>query len=49
MDRLNALSESFKTKYERFLIGCDSIEELDQWDKEANGKWTSIILTTLLA
>lgn len=38
MDRLNALSESFKTKYERFLIGCDSIEELDQWDKEANGE-----------
>lgn len=38
MDRLNALSESFKTKFERFLIGCDSIEELDRWDKEANGE-----------
>lgn len=38
MDKLNALSESFKMKYEKFLIGCDSIEEIDLWDKEAYGE-----------
>ena len=38
MKRIDALTEEFKSKYEKFLIGCDAIEELDQWDKEENGE-----------
>ena len=38
MKAIELYVESFKTKYEAFLTGCDSIEELDLWDKEANGE-----------
>ena len=38
MKSIDALTEEFRSKYERFLIGCDAIEELDQWDKEENGE-----------
>lgn len=38
MKRIDALTEEFKSKYEKFLIGCDAIEELNQWDKEENGE-----------
>ena len=30
--------ESFQMKFESFLIGCDAIEELQQWDKESLGE-----------
>lgn len=30
--------DSFKMKHESFLIGCDSIEEMGLWDKEAHGE-----------
>ena len=30
--------DSFKMKRESFLIGCDSIEEMGLWDKEALGE-----------
>lgn len=30
--------DSFKMKYDSFLTGCDSIEEMGLWDKEANGE-----------
>ncbi|MCR4594923.1 MAG: hypothetical protein K5761_07685 [Clostridiales bacterium] len=38
MKRIDALTEEFKSKYERFLIGCDSIEEMDLWNKEEYGE-----------
>ena len=38
MNRLQALTEEFKGKYERFLIGCDALEELGLWDKGAHGE-----------
>lgn len=38
MNHLDLLTEEFQNKLDRFLIGCDSIEELDRWDKEANGE-----------
>lgn len=38
MENLANYSESFKMKFERFLIGCDSIEEIDKWNKEENGE-----------
>ena len=30
--------DSFKMKHESFLTGCDSIEEMGLWDKEALGE-----------
>ena len=30
--------ESFKMKYESFLTGCDSLEEMDRWDKDTYGE-----------
>ena len=38
MKKIDLLTEEFKTKYEKFLIGCDAIEELDQWNKEEYGE-----------
>ena len=31
-------TEEFKSKYERFLIGCDALEELGQWNKDDFGE-----------
>ncbi len=38
MNYLDRLTDSFKTKYERFLIGCDSVEMDDVWDKSEYGE-----------
>lgn len=38
MNRIKILSEGFKLKYEKFLAGCDSLEEINCWDKESLGE-----------
>ena len=38
MTKLDIYTQSFKTKYEAFVIGCDSIEEMELWDKEKHGE-----------
>lgn len=38
MENLNRYIDSFKTKHESFLVGCDSIEEMGLWDKETLGE-----------
>lgn len=38
MEKLKRLSESFKLKFEKFIIGCDALEEMSLWDKETNGE-----------
>jgi len=38
MKNIEAYTDSFKMKYEAFINGCDSIEEIDLWDKEALGE-----------
>ena len=38
MKRIDALTEEFKAKYERFLIGCDALEELGEWDRDEYGE-----------
>ena len=38
MGNNNYAIDSFKMKYESFLIGCDAIEEMDLWDKETLGE-----------
>ena len=38
MELLKTYSDSFKLKFEKFLNGCDSIEELGLWNLEENGE-----------
>ena len=38
MDRIDMLTNDFRSLYERFLIGCDAIEETGGWDKENLGE-----------
>ena len=38
MERIDALTEEFRSKYEKFLIACDSLEEIDEWNKEESGE-----------
>lgn len=38
MNNLDMYTESFKLKLEKFLLGCDAIEELELWDKEQYGE-----------
>lgn len=57
MENLNLLTESFKTKYERFIIGCDSIELDCVWEKNEYGEMDvfyenellSVILSLIIA
>ena len=41
--------DSFKMKYEAFLIGCDSLEEMDLWDKEAYGEMDAFYSNDLIS
>ena len=47
MKDLNALVESFKFKHERFIIGCDAVEEVGAWDKEQYGEMDAFYSTDL--
>lgn len=38
MNRLNQLTDDFKFKLDKFMIGCDALEELNVWDKNAYGE-----------
>ncbi len=38
MRDIKGLSEQFKFMYEKFINGCDAIEETNQWDKEEYGE-----------
>lgn len=38
MKNVDMYTDSFKMKYESFLTGCDSIEEMGLWDKENLGE-----------
>ncbi len=38
MEKLKVYAESFKLKFEKFITGCDALEELGLWDKEQNGE-----------
>lgn len=38
MEHLKSYSDGFKLKFEKFLTGCDAIEEMGLWDKESYGE-----------
>ena len=57
MKDLSILTDCFKLKYEKFILGCDSIELDESWNKEANGEMDvfyeneilSVILSLIIA
>lgn len=57
MDELKKYSEGFKLKFEKFLTGCDAIEEMGLWNLDENGEMdvfysadlTSIIIRLIAA
>lgn len=57
MKDLHLLTESFKTKYESFITGCDAIELDEVWDKTEYGEMDvfcenellSVILSLIIA
>ncbi len=38
MKKIDELTDSFKTRLDTFTIGCDSIEEIELWNKEESGE-----------
>ena len=38
MNNVSQYTQSFQMKYESFRTGCDSLEELGLWDKDAYGE-----------
>lgn len=52
MSKLDLYSESFKATYEKFIIGCDSQEEIKGWDicadGEMEGYYSNILITVVM-
>ena len=49
MNRIDALTEEFKSKYDRFMTGCDALEELKEWDLEELGEMDVFYQNELLS
>ena len=49
MKNIERLTEDFKFKYERFLTGCDAIEENGQWDREKFGEMDAFYSNDLVS
>lgn len=49
MGDIKNLTDEFKSKYERFLIGCDSVEEIDLWDRDEYGEMDVFYQNDLLS
>ena len=49
MKNIDMYIDSFKMKYESFLVGCDSIEEMGLWDKEAHGEMDAFYSNDLIS
>lgn len=49
MGNINSLTEAFRVQYERFIFGCDAIEETGAWDKETFGEMGSFFENYLVS
>lgn len=49
MNKMQKLTESFKMKYEAFITGCDSIEEMGLWNKEEHGEMEAFYFNDLIS
>lgn len=37
MKKIDTLTDTFKMRLDAFTIGCDSLEEIEKWDKDTYG------------
>ena len=49
MSNIDLLSEEFQSKFEKFIIGCDAIEETNRWDKEEFGEMEAFYMNDLVS
>ena len=49
MEKIRNLAEGFKLKYEKFIYGCDSAEEMQKWNKEENGEMEAYFSNELVS
>ena len=49
MEKIKNLAEGFKLKYEKFIHGCDSVEEMQEWNKEENGEMEAYFSSELVS
>lgn len=49
MEKIKNLAEGFKLKYEKFIHGCDSVEEIKKWNKEENGEMEAYFSNELVS
>ena len=49
MEKIRNLAEGFKLKYEKFIHGCDSAEEMQKWNKEENGEMEAYFSNELVS
>ncbi len=48
MFSLQEMSEGFKAQYEKFLQGCDALEENGDWDVRADGQMEAYYLNDMM-
>ena len=49
MENLTLYVDSFRLQHERFLLGCESVEEMGLWDKEALGEMDAFYSNELVS
>lgn len=49
MNKLDMLTEGFKTKYDHFITGCDAIEDTGAWDVEKLGEMDVFYVNDLIS
>jgi len=49
MDKLYTLTDSFRTRFDSFMIGCDSQEEINSWNKEENGEMDAFYMNEFIS
>lgn len=49
MKKIDTLTQEFKIKLEKFITGCDALEELDNWDLEEYGEMDAFYQNDLVS
>lgn len=49
MNKLYTLTDSFRTRFDSFMIGCDSQEEANSWNKEEDGEMDAFYMNEFIS
>lgn len=49
MKKIDTLIDVFKTRLDAFTIGCDSLEDIDKWDKDVYGELDAYCLNEFVS